>query len=172
MKKSKNQRYKIDDEDISFVAPSLTEEEQREACQAFSDYRRKHEKSLTEDDKLKYKLLQLRFQMEDYAVAGKYDEHVNFGYFLRQYTKRLNRPNSEFAGEIGVHPSELSQILNRHRDPSNRIIMRLEFHSNKILPALLWFNCFSREKAFELTRDEHLREEERRVVKNPLRFFF
>jgi hypothetical protein len=60
---------------------------------------------------------------------------------------------------------KLSQIINQHRQPTEKLIIRLEIHSNKNFPALLWFKLIEKEKAYKLIHDKELRERERKHVK-------
>ncbi len=158
--------------DESFVSPKLTDNERFESIEVFKSYRRKIVSKRSHDDKLKIQLMQLKFLMEDYVGTDKYDESLNFAYFLRQYIERLGKKNIEFAQEINIKPTELSQLVNHHRDPNHKIIMRLEAHSNKIFPAILWFKLFTKEKALELLKDDNLRKTESGRVKKRLQFSF
>lgn len=106
--------------------------------------------------------------MEDYIKSDKLDQHLTFGYFLRSYIETIGKKNNEFAEEIDIKPTELSQLVNKHRDPSDKIIMRLEMHSNGIILALSWYSIFSKDKALELITNEQLRKEERKHVKKKL----
>ena len=156
--------------DESFISPKLTEKERIESIEVFKDYRKKVESKRSHDDKLKIQLLQLKFLMEDYLKTDKYDKALSFAYFLRQYIERLDKKNVEFAQEINITPTELSQLINNHRDPNHKIIMRLEAHSNMIFPAVMWFNLFAKEKALELIKNDSLRRAEGKRVKKRLQF--
>jgi plasmid maintenance system antidote protein VapI len=108
--------------------------------------------------------------MEDYLKSEHYDEGFSFAYFLRQYIKRLDKKDNEFAFELNIKPTVLSQLVNKHRDPSLKIIMRLEAHSNKIFPAIMWFNLFTKEKALEFMKNNNLRRDEGKQVRKRLAF--
>ncbi|HMI67217.1 MAG TPA: helix-turn-helix transcriptional regulator [Cyclobacteriaceae bacterium] len=157
--------------DESFISPLLTGREREESERAFNDYRRKIESTKTQEDDTKFQLLQLKFLMEDYLRTDKYDENLNFGYFLRQYIKRLGKSNTEFANEISIKPTELSHLINSHRDPNPKILMRLEGHSNMIFPAIMWFKLISKEKALKfISNNHHLRKTEGSRIKKKLQF--
>ena len=70
--------------------------------------------------------------MEDYVKQNEYKEDYDFSYFLNEYIDRLEIKMKEFAGEIDVKPTELSQIIHRHRFPSQKFIVRLEIHSKEL----------------------------------------
>lgn len=154
--------------DESFVSPKLNEIERLKINQEFSEIRRRSESRKTDEERLYSRILQLKFQIEDYIKSDKLDEQMTFGYFLKQYIDVSGRKNNEFAEDIDVSPSELSQIVNEHRDPNNRIIMRLEAHSNGIILAFYWFCIYSKDKALKLITNDQLRIEEGKHVKRRL----
>lgn len=59
--------------------------------------------------------------MEDYLNADTFDENFYFGYFLKEYIQRLEKKSKEFAEEINIDPTELSQVINKHRKPRFKI---------------------------------------------------
>jgi hypothetical protein len=154
--------------DESFIAPKLTQKEKRRADDTFRAFREKTEAGRTSHDRLKTQLLQLRFLMEDYLKSKKYDDIMGFGYFLKEYIGRIDKKNNEFAKEINITPTELSQFINSHRAPNDRLIIRLEIHSNNIFNATLWYNIFSKEKTLELIQNAPLRRSEEKQVKKRL----
>jgi plasmid maintenance system antidote protein VapI len=157
----------------SFVFPGESDKKQREeSLESFQKFRRETESRRSPKDKLISQLLQLRFLMEDYVKTDSYNTNYNFAYFLKEYIGRQQKKHKEFAHEIQVDPTELSQIINRRRPPSEKLIIRLEIHSNKSFPAIMWFKTIQMEKAFELVHDQELRETEHKHVKGKLAFSF
>jgi plasmid maintenance system antidote protein VapI len=155
----------------SFVFPGATNEKQREGqLQAFREFRKGAAAKLTEKDKLILVLLQLKFQMEDYILKEPFSSTYHFGFFLKEYISRLNKRNKDFAEEISIDPTELSLIINRHRPPTEKLIIRLEIHSNKNFPAVLWFRLMEKEREHELMHDTELRSKESKHVKHKLEF--
>jgi hypothetical protein len=122
--------------------------------------------------KLITKLLQLKFVMEDYIMQKEYKEDFDFSYFLVEYIDRLEVKKKEFAQEIYVNPTELSQIINRHRSPNEKFIIRLEIHSNKNFPAIIWSKIIEKERIFRLQNDTKLRLSESKHVTSKLDFTF
>lgn len=112
----------------------------------------------------------MKFLIEDYIRSDSFDKNFHFGYFLKEYISRLEKKNKEFAQEINVDPAELSQIINKHRKPTEKLIFRLEIHSNKNFPALMWFKVLEKERAYELLHDRSIIEEEKKHVKRKLGF--
>lgn len=113
-------------------------------------------------------LLQLRFRLEDYVQGDGYEETLDFGYFLNEYIRVQRKKDKVFAQDVDVKPYVLSQYLNGHRNPTDRFIIRLELHSNGLIPALLWFRLLQKEKEFEIAHDPAIREEEKQFVKNTI----
>lgn len=132
--------------------------------------RKEIQNTLTPNQILLSRLLQLKYQIEDYLDNAGYDVERSFGFFLRNYLNFLNKKNKEFASDIDIAETELSQILNHHRKPSEKLFIRLEIHSNKIIPAITWFRLSEREKEHEILTDDNLRIREQNHVRNILNF--
>lgn len=126
-------------------------------------------KAKGKDHSLRFKLLQLKYQMEDY-INRPFDENYTFGFFLRNYVDILNIKRYQFADEISIDETYLSQIINRHRPPSEEIIIRLELHSRNLINALTWFKLLEKEKENEIDTDKSIREKESRFVKTTVEF--
>jgi hypothetical protein len=113
----------------SFVfRTKLMASEQQAADEQLREMRAKIRKQATVSQLLLSRLLQLKYQMEDYSKNDTYNINYSFGYFLREYLKSLNKKNKDFAHDIDIEETELSQLLNQHRKPSEKIIIRLEIH--------------------------------------------
>jgi plasmid maintenance system antidote protein VapI len=155
----------------SFVFPNDLNKVQREqSLNSFREWRKGNETNRTTESKLKIQLLQLKFLMEDYIKQVDYKNDYNFSYFLKEYIIRLEKKNKDFAEEIDIDPTELSQIINKHRAPNEKLIIRLEIHSNRNFPAIMWFKLIEKEKVFQLEHDTKLRISENKHVKSRLAF--
>jgi len=66
----------------------------------------------------------------------------------------------------------LSQVINKHRKPTDKLIYRLEIHSNRNFPALMWFKLLEKERAYELLHNKGMIESEKKHVKRKLGFSF
>lgn len=126
--------------------------------------------SVTPNQVLLSRLMQLKYQIEDYLENPTYDAERSFGFYLRTYLNFLNKKHKEFASDIDIAETELSQILNHHRKPTEKIFIRLEIHSNKIIPAITWFKLSEKEKEHEILNDTGLRIREQNHVRNMLNF--
>lgn len=124
----------------------------------------------TSQQRNKAALLQLRFQMEDELQSSGFDAAKSFAVFLRRYIKLNYTAYKDFASDIGINVTELSQILNNHRSPSENTIIRLELHSNNFIPAKIWFRLLEKERLHELESNMLIREREAQYVKRKLKF--
>lgn len=166
-------KYKPGEIAESFVFPhELNKVERKQSLENFQAWRKKNELNRSAENRLIAQLLQLRFIMEDYLDKNSFKEDYNFGYFLKEYISRLEIKYKEFADEIDVNPTELSQIINRHRPPSEKLIIRLEIHSNKNFPAIIWYKLIEKERTYYLLHNNQLRTLESKHVKSKLNFTF
>lgn len=147
---------------------SISKEEQVQQDQLFFNIRKERIAKQTTEQKILWGLMQLKFSIEDYLRSDKYDLNFKFGYFLKEYIQILNKKSKDFASEINLEPTELSQLINSHRKPNEKIFIRLELHSNKFIPALFWFKLFEKERAYEIISDQKLRKRESKLVKNKI----
>lgn len=155
----------------SLVFPGHSTKKERESL--LEDFRaaRKHiSAKQTAESKRKSQLLQLKFAIEDYLRSENISSGLFFGSFLKEYITSLGKNNKEFAFEIDINPTELSQIINKRRNPTDKLIYRLDIHSNKNFPALLWFAILEKERAIELAKNKSIIEKERMHVKRKLQF--
>lgn len=155
----------------SLVFPgNYTKKKQAGLLDDFRAIRKQISGKQTPGKKLKSQLLQLKFSIEDFLQSRNPGRELYFGYFLKEYIFRIDRNSKEFAMEIDVNPTELSQIINRHRKPTDKLIYRLDIHSNKIFPATIWFAVLEKERAFELSQNKSIIDNERVHVKHKLEF--
>lgn len=157
----------------SLVFPDDRSAEEREkALSELRKFRKKIADEQTKESKTISKLLQLKYTIEDYLNANSFNKDFYFGYFLQEYIQRLGKKNKEFAVEIDIDPTELSQVINKHRKPSEKHILRLEIHSNKNFPAIMWLKLLEKERIYELLNNKSLIDSERKYVKQKLEFSF
>ena len=120
---------------------------------------------LSPEDQLKAKIMQLRFQIEDYLKENRFNRKKSFGFFLKSYITILDKKSNEFADEIDIKPTELSQYINNHRTPPQPVMIRLELHSQNIIPAVHWYRLAESRKLHELMSDKSLRKAQKKYVK-------
>lgn len=160
--------YTLEEIAESIMIPAkLTAKQKKESDLALAEARKKSQAAMTEDDILKSRLYQLRFQLEDY-LKGAYDPALNFGDFLERYLEIIHKKKKEFAQEIQVHETLLSHLINNRREPNDSIIIRLELHSNKVIPAIYWYKLAEKAKEHQIRTDNSLRDKERPFVTHSL----
>lgn len=184
MMKSKRNGKEIQETDFSkftgeeladaFIFPAdhvLTTEEKKED-RDFWTTRRAQFENRTPEQEMYSRLLQLKFQLEEYIGNSQYKESLNFGYFLNQYVSRQDKKDKQFANEVDVTPSVLSQYMNNHRKPKDEFVIRLELHSNGMIPAISWFKLIQKDKEHVIMTNQDIRLEESKHVKNRLEFAY
>lgn len=155
----------------AYVFPDVVSETEREdVLTAFRKFRKERSVAQSTESKYKNRLLQLRFLMEDYLASSKFNEQYDFAYFLDQYITRLEMNYTSFAKDIAVGLSTISQIIGKHRKPTDKIIYRLYIHSNKNFPVALWYRVLEKEKIYELENNKAILENESKYVKHSLDF--
>lgn len=155
--------------DAHILSENLKINERNEVLKEFGEERKKMFSNLTNEQRIFSTILQLRFQIEDYLKKETYDFEMSFCFFLKEYIARLQLKNKDFADQMGIETTELSQILNAHRKPNDKILIRLEIHSNKNIDALLWHRMLEKDKEYELINNDTLRKSEMKFVKPILR---
>jgi plasmid maintenance system antidote protein VapI len=151
-----------------FIAATLTPAQQKEADQHLAEARKKSKANMTEEVRVGLTLFHIRFRIEDYLKNKEYDPKMSFGYFLKEYVDLLNVKRKEFAEQISIDETLLSQLINRHLMPPDYLAIRLELHSNNKIPAEYWYKLVEREKEHYVKTDKGLRRKERKFVHNRL----
>lgn len=153
----------------AYIPPvRLSKKEQQAADLELARHRQSRRASSAEKQQLKIKLLQLKFQLEDYIKGEEYNPDLNFGYFLKQYIQLINKKQKDFAEDVDISVLQLSHYLNNRREPNNNFIVRLEIHSNNTISAINWFRLLEKEKEHVLINDKTIRNKERLHVTNTL----
>ena len=155
-------------ESFVFNDDSLSEEEQREAEKEFRELRLSRLKSMTEAELLYGKLMKLKLRIENYLEEGRFHSEFNFSKQLKMYSEIINKTNKEFAGDLDVHPTKFSRIINGREDPNIDIMYRLEEHSSGEIPAHNWWRLYSLELEYRIKTDLEKKIEESKKVKNPI----
>lgn len=144
---------------------TLTPEEQKQADKELNEHRLKMIGAMTPEQKITGQLFRLRFHIEDYVKSPEYDANRSFGHFLREYIQISYKANKDFARDLGIKDTELSQLVNNHRAPSEKILIRLEVHSNNMIKAGLWNKLVEKEREHEIETNHDLRISESKYVK-------
>lgn len=162
--------WKAEDLVDSFVFPAgVSQEEQKSADQELADARQTKRLNMTEHEKLMLRLMQLRYRLENYIQREPYDAKYQFSYFLNQYLSIVDKRRKEFAKDIDIHETFLSQLMNNRREPNESIMVRLEIHSNNVIPAVHWLKLIAKGKEHHIRTNAKLRQKEKRFVRNKLK---
>jgi len=161
-------------EGINLAGHGLTENEKKLADEELVSFRKARLRGYSEQEELFARLTQLRYKIEDF-ISAPIDEvdmnnRLNFGSFLSQYIKVLNRKQEDFAKEIDLHATKLSRIINNRDEPNQKLFFRLEIHSGLTIPALIWWKCYTRQNEQKLIRNVSAQLHEATHVKNRLKF--
>ena len=149
----------------SYVFPvRLTAKQKKESDMELAEALRQRREAMSSEDKVKTKLLQLKFQIEDYIRDSQFDQARTFSYYLKSYIDMLGMKQNELAREIDIKPAVLSQYLNKHRTPPENVMVRLELHSHNLISATAWYQLVEKEKVHALSANRALRREQRQYV--------
>ncbi len=137
MNKSKDKNL----EDFKYLIDSrnLTSKQKREERDALLKARELRFRNRTDNEIKTAKLMQLKYQMEDYlsnpTCSGPF-----FSDFLKSYIDTLYDKRKNFASDINVKPLVISHILNGHREPQDTFLFRLIYHSQHTFQELCEFS--------------------------------
>jgi len=154
--------------DALILPVKLTAKQTQEADRQLAEHREIRRAEMTREENLQLQLMQLKFRLEDYVNGEQYNPAFTFGYFLEQYLQLNNKKKKEFAADIQIHETLLSQIIRNRREPNNSFIIRLELHSNNAIPAIDWFKLIEKEKEHTIRTDSALRKREGKFVTGKL----
>ena len=169
--KTKNPLKGLTSEEIvdAFVLPAeISVDEKKSADKQLAEARKRRQANLSSEEILLLRLMQLRYRLENYIQREPYDSRYRFSYFLNEYLSILHRRRKEFANEIDIHETLLSQLMNNRREPNESIMVRLEIHSNNAIPAIDWLKLVEKGKEHYIRTNAALRMKERRFVRNKL----
>lgn len=146
----------------------LNAKEKEEADTTLRNLRKKAIANMSEGQKLTMDLLSLKYQMEDYIKATTYDTENTFGNYIKRYAKTIQRKNYELANDLGIDETRFSQIVNGHLLPSEKLVYRLEYHCNNIIPGMLWLAVLHKDVEQKASQDTATRQAEYKSVKKHL----
>jgi transcriptional regulator with XRE-family HTH domain len=167
--KKPSQQHSSEELADSIVYPvTLTGAQKKEAAKQLAAARKKSQSEMTENDRISLQLFQLKFQLENYFENKDFNPEFTFGYFLKQYVDVLQVKRKDFADQISIDETMLSQFINMHRMPPEYIAIRLEIHSNNNIPATYWFKLVEKQREHNLKTDKEIRRKEHKFVHGKL----
>jgi hypothetical protein len=135
----------------SFIFPvKLSAKQKKLGDQQLTEALKKAREKMTKEEELAGNLMGLKFRMEDYFKSNQTRGEYSFGYFLKLYIDLLERKRREFAAEISIDETLLSQLINQHRMPPDYIPIRLELHSNNSILAEYWLKIIEKDRQKEM----------------------
>lgn len=84
-----------------------------------------HAKQQSPEERMKYALISLRFQMESYLSQSSPDKIIEVGYYLKEHLKAIGISNKAFAKYIDIEDSNLSAIIKGRRKVNIDIAFKL-----------------------------------------------
>jgi len=151
----------------AFIFPNdLSAEEVNAADAAFSKHRKEAMEKMNPAQHLLSKIMQLKFVMEDYINSRNLETDYSFGYFLHAYMDTLNKTTAILSHEITIDTSVIDSCLNDENTPDEKFLVRLDIHSNSLIPAHIWWRVLEKQKEKEIVNDEKkLMKSESKYVK-------
>ncbi len=150
---------------------NLSEKERREISDSLTRAREKRFLERGENEKKAARLLQLKYQMEEYLSSSEIVREAQFPKFLGIYIDTLYDKRKNFAHDLSVTPVLLSHVLNEHREPQESFLQRLIVHSSNSYKSIgdfdiqLWPKVYYQDKIhqFIASKNKWQKEEERFV---------
>lgn len=112
-------------------------------------------KNLSKDQIIQAKLMQLKLKMEAYIKQAHFDDRNHFSEFLASYIDIIYAKRNAFANDIDITPVKLSQVINKHREPTKELVLKLMLHSEKVYSKIdgfqneIWYQVYFHEKICE-----------------------
>jgi hypothetical protein len=149
-----------------FIGVELSPAEKKEAARLLAEIRAKS--TMTPEVHASLLTTHIRGRIEDCLATKEYDPAMSFGYFLKEYIDKLKLKRKDFAAQISIDETLLSQLINGHRLPPDYIAIRLEIHSQNRIPAGFWYKLITMEKEHYINTDKEIRKKQQKFVRNPL----
>ncbi len=152
---------------------NLTNKEKLSEREAIIKARELRFRKRKDKDIITPKLLQLKYQMEEYLENPVCSNQPLFPKFLKNYVDTLYEKRKGFANDMDIEPTTLSHLINNHREPKDTFIYRLIIHSETTYKNIcdfekeLWPKVFYQDKVCDfLSSSEKWKKTEVKHVKN------
>lgn len=113
---------------------------------------RLHAEKQSDEQKMTYGLLSLRYQMETYVFEKTPQEVLPVGYFLKKHLETINVKNKVFAQYIGLEESNLSSVIKGRRKVNTDLAFKLSRIFN--LPPDLWLLIQSKNELLDFDEEK------------------
>ena len=149
----------------AFVFPvKLTAKQKKEAAEQLAEARKKSRATMTDETKRDLIAIGIRSRIKDVLQEDTFNPEQTFGSFLKMYIELQEKKRKEFAAEISIDETLLSQLINGHRFPPDYVVIRLELHSNNIITATYWLKLVDKQRLYEIENDKEFRKREKPFV--------
>jgi plasmid maintenance system antidote protein VapI len=149
----------------AFVFPvKLTAKQKKEATEQLAAARKKSRATMSDETKFSLRIIGLRSRITDSLIEEKFNPEHTFGSFLKLYVELMEKKRKQFAAEISIDETLLSQLINGHRLPPDYIAIRLEIHSGNKIPATHWLRLVEKQRLYEIENDKEFRKKEKPYV--------
>lgn len=145
---------------------NLTDAEKKADKDALLKVREARFRRRSESEMRLARLMQLKYQIEEYLNQSTRYQSSQFVNFLSTYIDILYSKQKDFAADISVKPIVVSHILNKHREPSDVFLYRLSLHAQDSFEGLgdfkmdAWINVYYRDKVNQMMSTGNKWEEE------------
>ncbi len=146
----------------AYVPADVTAEERAESLRALKDLRAR----LSEEDMIIADFGQLLVWVLDHIkspVKGR-----NFAYFLKEFVRASRQTQVAFAEGIGMHQTELSNLLHGRQKPSRPLFYRLEHYCGGIIEAKHWLRLYHLDRERVFVEDQEAKAHSVAKVLKPL----
>jgi plasmid maintenance system antidote protein VapI len=160
----KKLRKKFTPEELAdaFVFPvKLTAKQKKEEAELLAIARKA---GMTDETKFNLNAVGIKHGIEDALKEKTFDPDHTFGLFLKWYIDILEKKINEFAAEISIEESLLTQLLNDQLLPPDYIAIRLELHSGNRIPATHWLRLVEKQRLLEIENNKEIRQNEAQFV--------
>lgn len=113
-----------------------------------------HSKKQNPKDKIKYKFISLKLQIESYVAETSPKVVLTSGYFLKQYLSVVGIKNKAFAKFIDVEESNLSSIISGRRKINTELAYKLGQIFN--VDSNLWLLIQSKNELLKITKERKI----------------
>ena len=164
---------RLTDEEIAesyVLEEDLSAEERKKIMTEFRQKRISDLGKRTEKDLIFSDLMSLRILIQEYLSKGDFSPNNSFGSYLEEYIRIVRRNKKEFSEDIGIHNTRLSRILREREEPNIELTYRLEEHSGRLIPAVIWWKLVMKKQEYQIQQDEEKRKLESSKVKNAFKF--
>lgn len=165
----KKLRKKFTPEELAdaFVFPvKITAKQKKESDRLLDAMRKINRGEPTDETKFSIYARSLKMHIEDCLKQKTFDPDLTFGFFLKLYIDTIEKNDKEFYKEISIDEAMLNQLINDECKPPDYVAIRLELHSQSIIPATYWLKLVEKQRLHEIENDKESRKREKPYVNN------